>query len=491
MARAGRRAARQQGLCLDALLDETDGAIRKMLDEFLAGVLPECGMQRIGKRDRQFVREVVPALLRARRLKVADLVRANVQHGRDGAVKDFDALRRRYDRRLCNPCFARNEICGNYLQHITAPILRQRRPEGGPLVVVTDGSDIQRVYGRHGEKHTELLDASKSEETMGFGFHLQGIAAATRDGMILPLDLRPWSSVEEGEYTVLDERLDVIEPHVPAGALFAFDSGSTYNSARTMRGLDRRGLTWLIGQRGSQRHLHCPSKADAMTEVFWDDADSAVATAELEARLPLDRDGEIPTWDSAKRRRCITVVRYGKLRVRIRAKVDGEPYERDATLIVYNAEKATRKGDRARLRRRLAGKSQHTMVLLVSDVDPDHRRCLELIEAYLLRFQVEQAFRLSKSKEGLAIEQIQVRRWERTVNLIAVVALLAFGLLGYVLRRSPELVEPIVARAAATGRPPLILAYRILAGLQWSLNRMHTVAQLLGGLPSRHRRAGP
>lgn len=372
----------------------------------------------VPKRTVSLVSVVITGMYLGGSVVLSQIARSVAGHSKSG----FWALLMSLSRNLRSKTVHIEEVLTRYLEWAGSWTKR------GFDVIVVDGSDIAKRYGRVMPYLCKVRDASESrrgECPIENGWWTTEIVATHADHRVIPLRRRLWSSAEPTHRSQNRETFDTILevlPFVNPAALWVFDRG--YDSARIMDWLDARGLRWLIRQRGD-RHLWLPPLHEKMaTEVLGN-----TITTPWTAR----------PWVSRNNKLVRIEVAFGACTVQ---RTPGGDF---LTLVVVR-------------------QRNHKPMLLLSNVrvrrESDAKR---LVEAYFRRWAVEDEIRAAK--QLLDLENIRLLTWTSLVRMVDL-SVLPNGLLALHAAEHPRSARWLARRAPIVDPAPPYPAYRLFAAIR-------------------------
>lgn len=382
--------------------------------------------------------DFVSGILRSRSTVLASIARSL------GEDRRLIHVEKRLSRRLASERYRDQRVLENYLK-LVSPLLFDpgfRRPtiacdvtdigkpwatKMGHLSRVRDGSSPVRINDESGQRIPVIQN----------GFELISVEAVGEKARRLPLYCQLFSAAAPGWMgfrPLLRRTILAVKPHVPPECIWTFDRGHDgYDTLQTIAKckvnfvvrmkLEARTHIWANGAKMKVEELIPQVQMKTSFRIrkyknspkkIWDVEAGWVEEVRLPAPRSDSKKGRIP----------------GALRL--------------SMVVVSNA----------------MGKAP--LVMLTNMKVRSAADAQEVANSYHERWGSEEGFRFMKTQLGL--EQMRVFKWH-SLQRLAVLAMLAYGYLAYLVHVSRDEVRKIASRFQAFGKVPEYLFYRMLDGV--------------------------
>jgi len=355
------------------------------------------------------------------------------------------------EKRLCSRLgsdrYSDHKLLDGYLR-LVAPLLSDtdfRRPtiacdvtdigkpwaaKMGHLARVRDGSSPVKRYN----------DQGQLEAVIHSGFEMLSIEAVGERARRLPLYAKLFSTAEPGWLgfrPLLRHAILKVKPHVPGDCIWSFDRGhDAYETLSTIAGT---GIDFVSRMKMGVR------------ENIWGNG-VKMKVDELIPQVTMRTSFRVRKYANGNNKKKVWDVQAGWVEeVRLPAQSSGpaagrSPGKLRLSMVVTTSNFSTK-----------------PMVLLTNMKVRSAKDAREVVDAYHERWGSEEGFRFMKTELGL--EEMRALKWI-SLQRLAVLAMLAYGYLAYLVHTAREAVRTAARRFKAFGPVPEYLFYRMLDGVR-------------------------
>lgn len=339
----------------------------------------------------------------------------------------------RLSRQLANERFSDLLVEEDYLR-LVAPFLRDRR-HPVPTIAV-DFTDIQKRYARRMPHLAHVFDGSASdrkEVRTGPGYQIIEIEAVGRGGRRCPLSARLFSRVEPGfisEVRTVEKSIELVRPHVPDRALWAFDRG--FDGRKWFEAFQRQALRFVVRLQVAERNAR----------HLWVDG-TPVRAGTLARTVETPHKFRARRFSPKAEKTWILSVGFVE-DVRLQGyaasgRSSGEASDRSYSLVVVR------------------GTGKEPILLLTSEKVRTALQAQRIADAYMDRWGVEEAHRFAKQAFSLE-NNLRVLSWTGLKRLV-LLAMLAYGFLAVMVHRDQKAIRALAETFKHVGKLPEYLFY--------------------------------
>lgn len=402
--------------------------------------------RRLFKPDLKFLRSALFGLVMGKSTLLSEIGRA-LDRG------DLQVTENYLSRHMQSDRFRDEAVEADYLALVAEPHLHD--PAHPVPNISIDVTDIVKPRARVMPYLSSVHDGSKDE--IAEGWYVMAVEAVWPGGRRLPLCSRLYSH-EHPDYrspaVQVAEAIALVRPHVPAAALWSFDSG--FEGRRCLEAFHEADIDFVVrlylpGIDPQPHPLHKRHGGGRKRNIWIGDKkhrlQDLVSTLETKMQFLIRR------FQGDKRKRDVWTARVGwvsevQLQNYNEAGVASGPDDRTySLLVVRRAEKPP-------------------MVLLTNVPVRNAWDAQRVVNAYFDRWAIEEKFRFTKCyRQGLDLEDVRLQSWTGLRRMVLMV-MLAYGFLASLVCGAKGLAERVARKAQAFGELPRYLVYRLAQGLR-------------------------